>query len=101
MDVNVVNWYSHLREKLLYFSYNALGVNLTGTLQVCDGCDRSKAKAHDVRNKTYTRASNPGKRDLVDTTGPFPDILIGNWYWVGVLDNYIHYSWCLFSNTKL
>ena len=59
MEINVVHKYSHLGEKLLRTTYNALGVNLTRTLQVCDGCARSKAKAHAVRKNTYTRESHP------------------------------------------
>ena len=37
---------------------------------------------------------------LVDTTGLFRDILIGNQYWIGVVDNYSRYSWILFTKTK-
>ena len=40
----------------------------SGTLEVCDSCARSKAKACAVRNNTYTRASNPGENCFVDTT---------------------------------
>ena len=53
MDIHVV----HLEEKLLRINYDDIGVRLTGTVQVCDGCTRSKEKARAVRKKTYTRAS--------------------------------------------
>ena len=89
-----------MREKLLRTTYNALGVKLTGTLQVCDGCARSKAKSHAVRKKTYTRASHPGEMIFVDTTGPSPQSLIGNWCWISVVDNYSRYSWSFFTKTK-
>ena len=52
MDINVVHRYSHLVEKFLRATYNALGVKLTGTLQVCDVCAHSKAKSRVVRKKT-------------------------------------------------
>ena len=78
MYINVIHRYSRLGETLLHTTYNALGVKLTGTLQVCDGCTRYKANTRVVRKKTYTRASQPGERIFVDTTGPFPDILFGN-----------------------
>ena len=78
MDINVVHRYSHLREKLLCTTYNTLGVKLTGTLQVCNGCARSKAKSRTVRKKTYTIASQPGESISVDTTGTFPESLIDN-----------------------
>ena len=38
MDIHVVYGYSHLGEKLLRITYNALGVKLTGTIQFCGGC---------------------------------------------------------------
>ena len=81
-------------------TYNAIGVKLTGTLQVCDVCASSKAKARAVRKKTYTRASQPGERIFVDTTGPFTESLIENLYWIGVVDDYSRYSWSFFTKTK-
>ena len=62
MDMNVVHWYSPLKEKLSCITYKALGVKLTVTPLACDGCDRSKEKAHSIRNKTYTIASTLGDR---------------------------------------
>ena len=56
MDINVVHMQSHLGEKLFHKTYNALGVKLTGTIQVFDGCALSKAKARAASKKTYTRA---------------------------------------------
>ena len=39
MDINVLHMYSHLGEKLLRTTYNALSIKLTGTLHVCHGCE--------------------------------------------------------------
>ena len=44
MDINVVHRYSHMGEFVLLITCNTLGVKLTGTLQVCNGYVRSKAK---------------------------------------------------------
>ena len=56
MNINVVHRYSHLGGKLFCITYNALRVKSTGTLQVCDGCARTKSRASDVRKKTYIGA---------------------------------------------
>ena len=72
MDINVVHGYSHLGEKLLRITHNALGVKLTGTLQLFGGCARSKAKARAVKKNTYMRALHPGESIFVYVTGPFP-----------------------------
>ena len=101
MDINVVYRQSHHGEKLLSIIYDDLGVKLTGPLNSCDGYDRSKEKARTFRKKTHTKASKLGEIIFVDTTGPYPDILIGNRYWICVVNNYILYSCCLFMKTKL
>ena len=54
MDMNAAHWYPNIGEKLLCLPYDALGVNLTEKLEVCDSCAISKAKSREVRNKTYT-----------------------------------------------
>ena len=100
MDINGVHRYSHTGEKLLRTTYNALGFKLTGILQFYDGCARSKAKSRAVRKKTYMRASQPVERICVDTTGPFPETLIVNRYWIGVVEDYSRYSWSFFTKTK-
>ena len=63
IDINVVQRYSYLVEKLLRTTYNALGFKLTGTLQVCKS-------------------------------------LIGNRYWIGVVDDYSRSSWSFFTKKK-
>ena len=84
----------------MHIAYNALGVKLKCTIQVCDKCARSKAKACVDRRKTFMGVSQPGERIFVDMTGPFPESLIDNRYWIGVVDNYSHYSWSFFTKTK-
>ena len=42
LDINEVHQYPHIIEKLLHLTYDALGIKLTGTIQVCDGFERSK-----------------------------------------------------------
>ena len=96
MDINVVHRYSHLGERLLRTRYNAIGIKLTGTLYVCDGCARYKAKARAVRKNTYTIVSQPGEIVFLDTTGLFPDNLIRNRYWIGAVDHYSRYSCSFF-----
>ena len=49
----MVHWYSRLGEKMLRLTYDPLGVNLTRTLEVCDGFKRLKENECAVRKKTY------------------------------------------------
>ena len=50
--------------------------------------------------KTYTRESQPGEMIVVDTAGPFMESLIGNRYWIVIVDDYSLYSWSFFMKTK-
>ena len=53
-----------------------------------------------IRRKTYTRASHPVERIFLYTTGPIPETLVGNQYWIVEVDNYTRYSWSFFMKTK-
>ena len=70
-------------------------------LEACDGCEISKEKACAVRNKTYTRATNPGEWIFLDMTGALPESLICNHYWIGTVDNCRRYIWSFFTKIKL
>ena len=54
MDITVAHQYSHLGENLMRLTYDALGIKVTGVLEVYDGCARSKTKLHAFIKKTYT-----------------------------------------------
>ena len=38
LDINVTHRYSHFGGKFLHLNYDALGVQLNGTIEVCDSC---------------------------------------------------------------
>ena len=54
MDINVTHRYAHIVDKYLCLTYDSMGVQLTETLEFCDGWARSKEDAHAVRKKRYT-----------------------------------------------
>ena len=84
----------------MHLTYDNLGVKLTDTLKVCDGCARSKEKSCAVRNKTHTRVTNTVEMIFVETTGTLSESLIENRYCIGVVDDYRRYSWILLTKTK-
>ena len=87
MDIKVAHWYWHIREKLLPLTYGALGVKLTGMIEVCDSFERSKVKYHTVRKNKYIRDTNLGEIVFVNTTDPLTENLMGNRYWIGAEDD--------------
>ena len=76
-------------------------VNITGKLEVCESCAISKSKVCAFINNTYTRASKPVDIIFVDATGPFPESLIGNRYWVGIVDDHSRCYRSFFTKTEL
>ena len=87
MDINKAHRYSHLGEKMLCLTDDTLVVKLTGTIGVYNFYTRSNATAHSVINKTYMPSRNPRESVFVNTTGPFPESLIVDCYWIGVEDD--------------
>ena len=53
LDIHNSHRYSHRGYKLLRLKYDNLGVQLIGTLEVCDGCEKSKEKLRAERKKIY------------------------------------------------
>ena len=91
MDINIVHQYSHQGEKLLRKSYKKLGVRLTGNLAACDSCLRSMAKAKGVSKTTDTISTAPVDRLFIDTSGPYPESIIGSKYWFALVDDFSRY----------
>ena len=84
-----------LRETARVFEWE-----LTGQLEVCIGCTEAKAKATAVAKKTTTKATRPGERLFTDISGPYAKSIIGNKYWIMVVDDYPRMKWSFFRKKK-
>ena len=61
---------------MLCLIHDALDMNLAGTLEVCDGCARSKLnRMHSERRRTHELQIRGG-RIFVEMTSPFPGFLM-------------------------
>ena len=101
MDINDAHGLCHLGEKLLRTTFSALGTKLTGKLRPCEGCCLANARAKAVRKSSDTRATKPGERLFVDTSGPYSESLAGNRYWVQVVDDFSRKGWSKFRKSKV
>ena len=90
----------HKGEALLRKTYKRIGVELTGTLLPCEGCGYSKAKAKAVSKTTSVKATKPGERLYLDTTGPFSPTLNGYKFWIQVVDDFTRHGFCEFNKNK-
>ena len=90
----------HKGEALLRKTYKMLGVELTGVMKPCEGCGYTKAKAKAVSKTTLVKASKPGERLFLDTTGPFSPTLNGYKYWIQVVDDFSRHGFCEFNKSK-
>jgi hypothetical protein len=77
---------AHKGEAMLKKTYKRLGVALTGTLTPCEGCGYAKAKAKPVSKTTTVKATKPGERLFLGTTGPFSPALNGYKFWIQVVE---------------
>jgi transposase InsO family protein len=94
MDINEAHEkFAHLSEGLLRKTALHYGYKLTGTLMPCDGCMKAKAKAKAVKKFTETKATKPGERLFMDTTGPFEPTCGGTRYDVKIVDQYSRKTW--------
>ena len=101
MDINEAHGLCHLGEKLLRATFTALGTELTGQLRPCEGCCLANAKAKAVHKSSDTRATKPGERPFVDTSGPYPESIAGNRYWIQIVDDFSRKGWSSFRKSKM
>jgi hypothetical protein len=90
----------HEGEALLLKTYKRLDVTLTGALKPCEGCGFAKAKAKAASKTTSTKATKPGERLFLDTSGLFSPTLNGCKYWIQVVDDFTRYGFCEFNKNK-
>ena len=69
-------------------------------MKPCDGCSKAKAKAKSVSKISTLKATLPGERLFVDTSGPYKKSIIGSTYWILVVDQFSGKSWSFFVKKK-
>ena len=75
-------------------------INLIAKMKTCVGCMEAKAKRKPVRKITNTRATKPGERIYVDTSGPLKPDRRGYKYWFKIVDDYSRKNWNFFMKAK-
>ena len=76
-------------------------MKLTGTLRPCEGCCLANSRAKSVRKTTDTRATEPGERLFVDTSGLYSESVAGNRYWIQIVDDFSQKGWSKFRKSKV
>lgn len=101
MDVNEAHdMFNHLGPEALRKTCKNLGIELTGTFQSCPGCMYAKAKQKKVNKLSKVRATEPGERLFIDTSGPYPRSLGGNIYWLKIVDDFSRKNWNFLMKNK-
>jgi hypothetical protein len=72
----------------------------TGVLHPCNGCLKAKAKSKGVPKITSNKATQCGEQLCADISGPYKKSLIGNDYWILVVDDFTGKSWSFFAKKK-
>ena len=82
MDINQAHrcWGHPGKSRMNVFAQQ-IGIKLINEFKECDACKVAKIKCNSIKKETETKASKPGERIFIDTSGPFPQslgaILIG------------------------
>ena len=90
----------HIGKALLEKTAKEIGWELIGTLRTCDACAKAKAVATRVPKTASEKATKPGERLFVDTSGPYPTSLGGSEYWFLAVDDFTRYKISGFAKKK-
>jgi hypothetical protein len=77
-----------------------LNIELTGTLEACEGCGLATASQKAVSKTTNTKATKFCERIFLDGTGPFATTISGNKYWYQIVDDFTRKGWNHFQAKK-
>jgi hypothetical protein len=66
----------------------------------CEACAYAKAKAKGVSKTTQMKANKKGERLFLDISGPYKMSIIGNKFWVLVVDDFTRKAWSFFVTNK-
>ena len=75
-------------------------INLTGKLSHCDGCGLVKSRATRTTRTCQRKATKPGERLFIDTTGPYKKSRGGMKYWMCCVDAFTDKTWTYFATSK-
>ena len=101
IDINIAhNQWGYHGERRLKEMASVYGFRLTGTLSPCDACGIAKASQSRISKTTEIKATKPGERLYMDTTGPFSKASLKDKYLHGAVDDYSGKMFAQFSNTK-
>jgi len=101
IDINVAHdQWGHHGERRLKEMASVYGFRLTGKLNPCDACGIAKASQTRISKSTKIKATMPGERLFMDTTGPFSECLPNHKYLHGAVDDFSDKMFAQFSGTK-
>ena len=80
--------FGHPNARYTKLTAKLAGWELFGQFKICEACAKAKTKAKGVSKTAKMKAESPGQRLFVDISGPYAKSVIGNKYWVMVVDDF-------------
>jgi len=101
VDVNYAHrvW-NHVPEDSLKCTADHYGWRLSGNLEPCEDCAKSRARQKNVKKETEEEHHNPGELFYIDISHTLAKSYGGNEYWVLVVDAATSESWSCFVKHK-
>ena len=101
IDINVAHdQWGHHGERRLREMASIYGFRLTGNLRPCDACGIAKISQTRISKSTKVKATMPGERLYMDTTGPFSQCSPQTRYLHGAVDDFSGKMFAQFSSAK-
>lgn len=90
----------HACEAKLRRAAKVFGWKLTGTLQLCENCQKAKGRQKDTCKVSSVQASKPGERLFADAFGPYEATPSGSRFGLMVVDQFTSRKWLYIMKRK-
>ena len=92
--------WNHAPQDTLKYTAEHYNWNLTGKLEPCEDCAKSKARQKNVKKETEEKCTVPGEMLYIDISHTLAKSYGGNEYWVLVVDAATDETWSCFVKHK-
>ena len=101
MDINVAHSIlGHPDTKIVKMMASHHGWTLTRTILPCGSCALPRARPKLVPKSKLNCTKLAGEQLFPDISSPFTNSLLGNRYWLKIVDGFFRYSWDAYLPTK-
>jgi hypothetical protein len=92
--------YGRINPKYLQQTAKHYNIKLIGTFQPCSTCSLANIHNQPISKENNQRSTKPGERIFIDISKLTNTSLIGNKFWLLIVDDATDYTWSIFLQQK-